>query len=120
MKPVIDGTRFGSITIAGERYEHDVVIRLGGKVKKRKKELSKARYGTSHKVSREEAEHIFDEGARLLIVGNGQDGVLELSSEAADYFGDQGCEVRLLPTPEALAAWNAAEGAVIGLFHVTC
>jgi hypothetical protein len=42
MGPTIDGTAFGSITIAGEVYEHDVVIRLSGNVKKRKKKLSKA------------------------------------------------------------------------------
>jgi hypothetical protein len=46
----------------GELYGHDVVIRLSGKVKKRKKKLSKAKYGTSHKVSLEEAEHIFEVG----------------------------------------------------------
>jgi hypothetical protein len=25
-----------------------------------------------------------------------------------------------LPTPEVIPVWNQAEGAVIGLFHVTC
>ena len=64
MQPRIDGTRFGSITIAGRAYEHDVVIRLDGRVKKRKKKLSKTRYGTSHKVSVEEARHVFEKGAR--------------------------------------------------------
>jgi len=28
--------------------------------------------------------------------------------------------VQLLPTPKAIRAWNEAEGAAIGLFHVTC
>jgi hypothetical protein len=28
--------------------------------------------------------------------------------------------VKLLPTPEAIRIWNKADGAVIGLFHVTC
>jgi hypothetical protein len=44
----------------------------------------------------------------------------ELSPEAADFFNKKGCQVKLLPTPEAIRAWNAAEGAVIGLFHITC
>ncbi len=39
----IDDTEFGSITIAGRTYEHDVVIRLSDKVVKRKKKLSKLR-----------------------------------------------------------------------------
>ena len=40
MRPKIDGTVFGAITIEGEKYEHDVIIRLGGQVKKRKKTLA--------------------------------------------------------------------------------
>jgi hypothetical protein len=120
MKPSIDETEFGSITISGDLYEHDVVIRLSGKVKKRKKKLSKAKYGTSHKVSFEEAEHIFEAGAKQLILGSGQGGNVELSDEAAEYFRKKGCSVQLLPTPQAITAWNAAKGAVIGMFHVTC
>lgn len=61
MKPRIDGTRFGSITIEGETFERDVLIRLSGEVKKRKKKLSKAVYGTSHVVSLEEAKHVYTE-----------------------------------------------------------
>ena len=120
MKPSIDGTVFGRITISGELYEHDVVIRLSGQVKKRKKKLSKARYGTSHKVSLEEAEYIFETGAQRLIVGTGQSGCVTLSDEADDFFRQKGCPVQLFPTPEAAAAWNAAKGSVIGMFHITC
>jgi hypothetical protein len=70
MKPKIDGTEFGSITIDGERIEHDVVIRLSG--------------------------------------------------EAADYFAKKKVEVEVALTPAAIARWNRASGATIGLFHVTC
>jgi hypothetical protein len=120
MKPHIDGTKFGSITIDGEAFEKDVIIRLDGKVKKRKKDLSKAVYGTSHTISRDEAEHVYEPGAERLIVGSGQEGLVELSKEAADYFRQQGCKVDLRPTKEAISVWNEAHGAVIGLFHITC
>jgi hypothetical protein len=120
MKPKIDGTSFGSITIAHEEYEHDVIIRLNGEVEKRKKKLSKALYGTSHIVSLAEAQYVYEPGAQRLIVGSGQGGNVTLSDEARDYFKQMECEVQLLPTPKAIRAWNAAEGAVIGLFHVTC
>lgn len=120
MKPRIEGTEFGSITIAGEVIEHDVLIRLGGEVKKRKKKLSSAVYGTSHVVSLEEARHVYQEGAERLIVGTGQTGLVELSPEAAGYFQKKRCRVELLPTRQAIDVWNQAEGAVIGLFHVTC
>lgn len=120
MQPKIDGTQFGSITIAGEEFEHDVVIRLDGEVKKRKKKLSKALYGTSHIVSLVEAEHVYEAGAEQLIVGTGQSGNVTLSPEAADYFKQVRCAVELLPTPQAIRVWNETKGNVIGLFHVTC
>jgi hypothetical protein len=120
MKPHIDRTAFGSITIDGERYDSDVIIRLGGKVQKRKKKLSKAIYGTSHTISLDEARHVYQEDAEVLLVGTGQYGLVALSEEAARYFEGHGCRVDPLPTKEAIKAWNEAEGAVIGLFHVTC
>jgi len=120
MEPTIQGTKFGSITVAGKVYDHDIVIRLGGKVKKRKKKLSKEQSGTSHVVSLDEAKHILDEGAERLIVGTGQYDNVRLSEEAEEYFRTQGCLVEMFPTPEALKAWNQAEGKTIGMFHVTC
>ncbi len=120
MKPKIDGTEFGSITIEGKTFEHDVLICPDGQVRKRKKKLSKAIYGTSHIISLDEAKHVYQEGAGWLIVGTGQSGLVELSKEATDYFRRHECQVRLLPTPAAIDAWNDAEGNGIGLFHVTC
>ena len=120
MEPKIDRTAFGSITIEGALYQRDVMIRLDGKVKKRKKRLSKAVYGTSHIISLDEARHIYQKGAERLIVGAGQYGLVELSGEAAGYLEQQGCRVDLMPTKEAIRVWNQSEGAVIGLFHVTC
>jgi hypothetical protein len=120
MKPRIDGTKFGSITIEGKTTRHDVLVRLDGEVTKRKKKLSKAVYGTSHIISLEEAKHVYQDGAGRLIVGTGQNGLAKLSEEAAEYFRRKECRVELLPTPEAIKAWNEADGAVIGLFHITC
>ncbi len=120
MKPRIDSTTFGSITIAGEVFEHDVLIRLNGDIEKRKKKLSKAVFGTSHVVSLAEAEYVYENGAQRLIVGAGQSGLVTLSAEAAAFFREHKCQVELWPTPKAIQAWNEAGGAAIGLFHVTC
>jgi hypothetical protein len=121
-KPRIDGTTFGSITIEGAVFDHDVIIRPDGEVKKRKKKLSKAVYGTSHTISLEEAEYVCEQAPRAdrLIVGSGQYGRVELSPEAAAYVEARKCSVVLLPTPEVIDVWNETEGEAIGLFHVTC
>jgi hypothetical protein len=116
----IDHTRFGSITINGEEFDHDVLIRLSGKIKKRKKKLSKQVYGTSHKLSRAEAEHIYEAGCETLIIGTGQEGMLVLSDEAAAFFQQQGCRMLLQKTPIAIETFNATSGKKIGVFHVTC
>ena len=120
MQPHVQDTEFGSITVDEEELDHDIVIRLSGKVTKRKKKLSKDRYGSSHVVSLAEAEHILDHGAERLIVGNGQYGNLRLSEEAERYFKERGCSVESYRTPQAVQIWNQAEGKTIAMFHVTC
>lgn len=120
MKPNIDSTHFGSITIAGTQYEHDVVIRMNGEVIKRKKKLSKAIYGTSHIISLDEAKFVYEDGADRLVIGTGQSGQVKLSEEAASFFSKKHLPVILMPTPRAITEWNKAIGANIGLFHVTC
>ncbi len=120
MKPAIDETGFGYISVDGSKIEHDIVIRLSGKIKKRKKKLSKAVYGTSHIISLEEAKHVYQDGAECLIIGSGQEGMVKLSEEAVEYFKKKRCKVKLKPTPEAIEDWGRAKGEVIGLFHVTC
>jgi hypothetical protein len=120
MKPTIEQSVFGSITIHGTTFPHDVLIRRSGQVKKRKKKLSKAVYGTSHVLSLAEAKHIYEPGAGRLLIGTGQQGNVRLSDAATAYFTRKQCQVELLPTPQAIRVWNAGEGALIGLFHVTC
>ena len=120
MRPQIDQAGFGWIVIAGVRYEYDVVIQLDGRIRRRKKRLSKERYGTSHIISLEEASDVYEEGCETLLIGSGAFGRVRLSEEAESYFGGRGVTVKAMPTGEALESWNLLEGAVVGLFHVTC
>jgi hypothetical protein len=82
----IEHTEFGSITIYGKTYEHDMIIRLSGKVDKRQKKLSKELYGTSHIISKAEVKSVFEDGCDRLIVGAGQFGNVRLLPEASAYF----------------------------------
>lgn len=120
MTPEINSTSFGSITIDGVNYDHDVIIDLAGKVSKRKKKLSKEIYGTSHKISLAEAEHIFDPAAESLLIGSGIFGRVHLSDEAKAFFESKNVEVIFAKTSKAIRLWNHAKGKMIGLFHITC
>jgi hypothetical protein len=121
MKPTINHTAFGSIIINDTVFDHDVIIRLDGKVKKRKKKLSKAVHGTSHILSLEEARYVYEEGTDVIIIGGGQYSCLKLSDKATRFFQEKNCQVHLQDTPEAIKIWNnTKEKEIIGLFHVTC
>jgi hypothetical protein len=120
MKPKIDKTKFGSITVAGEKHTHDIIIRMNGEVENRKKKLSAEVYGTSHTISLAEAEFVYEEGAKHIIIGTGQEDMVKLSDEAIEFFTLHECRFHLLPTVEAIKLWNKSKGDVIGLFHITC
>ena len=118
--PVIQRTSFGSIVVEGKHYEHDIYISLEGEVKKRKKKLSKQVYGTSHIISRQEAEFVYEQGAEGILIGSGQYGAASLSEEAASFLKQKNCKTAVLPTPEAVRKWNETREKWIGLFHITC
>ncbi|MGB9927198.1 MAG: MTH938/NDUFAF3 family protein [Methanosarcina sp.] len=120
MKPKINSTTFGSITLGHRTFEYDILIRMNGHVEKRKKKLSKKLYGTSHKVSLAEAKYIYQKGAQKLIIGTGQTGYVELSKKAKKFFKMKGCKPKLLPTPKAIKMWNKSKGKIISMYHITC
>ena len=119
MKPQINSTSFGHITIDGQDYDHDVLIRLNGSIEKRKKKLSKIIFGTSHIISQDEAEFIYEEGVQTIIIGTGQYGELTLSDEARTYLESK-CDVKPMYTIKAIVAYNLSTEKSVGLFHVTC
>jgi hypothetical protein len=120
MKAFINKTSFGSITVNQEDFDYDIIISVSGKIGKRKKKLSKKIYGTSHRVSLDEAKYVFEKEAERIIIGCGQYGQLHLSEEAEKYLSKKLKEVIIIPTPDAINVWNASSGKKIGLFHLTC
>jgi hypothetical protein len=120
MKPQIDAVRFGAITVEGQRIAHDIVITPDGTVCKRKTDLSKQLYGTSHKLSLAEIQSIWIPGTETLVVGAGLFGRVRLSPQAAAFLSERGCDVKLCPLRKAIRVWNDSRGQVIGLFHITC
>lgn len=120
----IDETEFGSITIDGKRYEHDVVI-YPQKIEERKKKISKNKYGSGHKFCKEEMEEYLKnaDNIDIVLVGTGQYGVLNLLNETRKMLDDNGIDVIERETPDAIKDFNQrvkTQENIIGIFHVTC
>ncbi|MFW6134176.1 MAG: Mth938-like domain-containing protein [Elusimicrobiota bacterium] len=116
----IESTKFGSIEVEGKKYKHDIIVTVKGEIKKRKKGLSRKYFGTSHKVSKDEAEYIYEPAADKIVIGNGQYGRLSLSPEAEEFFNNKNIQVIKNKTPKAIEVFNSQKGKKIGVFHVTC
>jgi len=118
--PKVEPPAFGRITIGKDTYEQDVYIRATGKVKKRKKSLAKERYGSSHTIGVEEIEKVCRGAPELVIVGTGMSGGAELHESARRFLEQRAIEYQVLPTPEAVEAYNQSPRRRAMLVHLTC
>ena len=118
--PHVDGTEFGRVTIGGEVYERDTIVRADGKIKKRKKGEVKEIYGTSHKIGPRELARVCKGNPDVLFIGTGQNGAVELTEDGAEFLRHRGVECHALRSPEAVEAFNKAGGRKALLIHVTC
>lgn len=111
---MIEHYSFGSITIDGKNYSHDVIV-SGAKVKSWWR-------ATSHEVTTNDADPILEEKPKLIIFGTGAAGVMSVFPETEDYLGRQGIKVLILKTAEAVKEFNRRinESGVVGAFHLTC
>lgn len=115
-------TGFGSITIDGREYEHDVVVGPDG-IREREKWISKERQGTSHRFTRQElTEYLEDAGdVEVVVVGTGQYGRLSLLDEARELLREKDIELVEAKTPRAIKEYERRDkGITLGIFHVTC
>ena len=111
---MINSYSFGSITIDGKTYTHDVII-SAGKVKSWWR-------ATSHEVTINDVEPVLEEKPRTVIFGTGASGVCEVFPETVKYLEKQGITVKILRTAEAVDELNQrhAEAGVVGALHLTC
>lgn len=118
--PQIQSTQFGEVTINNERYSYDIFIRVNGKIKKRDKKIAKELFGTSHKICVEELKKVCKKSPELLIIGSGQQGMVELTSDGKDFLKKEGIDYEIKPTPQAIQAYNEAKKRKTIILHVTC
>lgn len=110
----IDGTSFGSITVDGKHYTHDVWILADGSIRRRDQD---------HEFTLSELYFLLEGKPELVIVGTGQSGCVRVDKEAAELAVKQGVKIIDGITPDAFKRYNETANAgrrVAGAFHVTC
>jgi len=109
----INSSGFGSITVDGVTYNHDVYILPSGKVEERK-------YG--HAFTREQAEHVLKENPDTVVIGKGTFGLASLSSEARALLQGKGIQIVETNTSDIADKFNKLNETktVAAIIHVTC
>jgi hypothetical protein len=113
----VDRLSFGAICIDGVTYEHDVVIDRG-KVRKRKKKPSKQYRAQFGHTPLSIAEKIPWNCTRL-IIGTGT-GALPVMNEVKRKAENEGVELLIMPTAQAVNELVRRPKDTNAILHVTC
>jgi hypothetical protein len=114
----IEGFSFGSITIDGVAYEHDVVIDHD-EIRKRKKKPSR-RYRDTFGHTPLSAEENIPWKCHRLIIGTGAHGALPVMDDIKDEAKRRGVELVIAPTTDAIETLSDHPKGTNAILHVTC
>lgn len=120
---MIEEYKFGSITIDGKTYEHDVEVRWTG-------EVLKWWRGESHVIDIEDVKRAIEQNPELIIIGTGETRLAKATDKAKTEILSRGIGLIIDKTEEAVKTFNIQkeeskeeerkQKKVIGLFHLTC
>jgi hypothetical protein len=113
---MIEEYHFGIIKISGKTYEYDVEVRWVGEVLNWWRE-------ESHLINPNDVKRAIEEFPDLIVIGNGESGLAEVSKEAKEKILSEGIGLIVEKTGKATKSFNDAQKQgrkVIGLFHLTC
>ncbi|MGC8851105.1 MAG: MTH938/NDUFAF3 family protein [Candidatus Micrarchaeia archaeon] len=116
-----ESTGFGWVTADGKKYR-DVLV-VAGKLRERDLGRLHKLFGTGHKIGEWEVEALCGGKPEVILVGNGQDGVLEVGADLREAAARAGAELEVMLTPAAIIRFNelTREGKrVNALIHTTC
>ncbi len=113
---MIEEYNFGSITIDGKTYNHDVEVRWTGEVLKwwRKE---------SHIIDFWDIKRALEQNPEIIIIGTGKDGVAKVSEEVKKRVLSKKIELIINETGQATEIFNNLKNQakkVIVFFHLTC
>ena len=123
---------FGSITIDGRTYHHDVEVRWSpeGKRPGQVGEVLKWWRGESHVIDVEGVKRALEQNPEVIVIGTGESGLARVTKEAKKEIENRGIKLIIDVTEEAVKTFNiineeskeeeGEQTKVIGLFHLTC
>jgi len=114
-------TWFGGVRVNGQDFKQVLVI--GEEIKERDEEKLNELYGTTHRIGSWEVEKLLSSKPEIIIIGNGQSGVLKVTDEVRKKIEAASAELKILLTPAAIEEFNKLyqEGKKVNcLIHTTC
>jgi hypothetical protein len=114
----IERFSFGSITIDGRVYDHDVVI-AGSEVRKRRKGASQ-RFRDDYGHTPLSLEEAIPWRCRRLVVGTGAAGALPVMEAVWGEAERRGVDLVTVPTEEAIRLLHDRDQGTNAILHVTC
>ncbi len=117
----IDSVEWGKIVINGQEYNQVLII--GDEVFERDDKKLHQLFKTTHQIGDWEEKLLFSGKPKLIVIGNGFDGVLEASEKFKGQSERLGIELKILKSPQAVDEFNKLSKAgkkVNALIHTTC
>ena len=112
------GYSFGSVSVDGVSYDHDLIIDRG-KIRKRRKAASKRFRGGYGHTPLSIAEDI-PWRCRRLVIGTGAGGALPVMKQVRDEARRRNVDLVILPTAEAIGVLGGTIKDTNAILHVTC
>lgn len=111
---MIDGYEFGKMVVGGKEYSKDLrIFPSGVKPGWWRKE--------GHRLQLADLEDILARKPKILVVGTGHEGCMEVDGEVEEKCRESGIKLITLTTAGAVREFNRLAGpGVYGLFHLTC
>lgn len=120
---MIEEYHFGSVTIDGKTYNHDVEVRWTGEVLSWRRE-------EGHVIDVEAVRRAVEQNPETIVIGTGESGLAEVTEDAHNFIKGKGINLIIDKTEEATKTFNiikeeseeeeGEQRKVIGLFHLTC
>jgi len=114
---MIEEYHFGSITVDGKTYNHDLEVRrMFSKI-----EVLDWKRNESHIIDVEDVKRAVGQKPDIVVIGNGESGVAQVTEAAKQFIINKGIKLIIDITGKAVRIFNEGEQTnIIGLFHLTC